>query len=164
VIYGSSHGGSGGGSFDDAVDLKLSPTTSCIGVEFFWESARLVAIRFIYEENNSSAQQFYHGSDGKSNRYYSALTNETFMMNAEERINKVTWYAGADIWYSNNRKVRYVLGIQLHTTAGRTSRLYGSSKGEMYTESYEGFTLGYAKGRSGLLVDMLQFVWYNQGE
>jgi hypothetical protein len=44
------------------------------------------------------------------------------------------------------------------------SGLYGSNKGEPYTEMYEGFTLGYPKDKCGFLVDMLQFVWYSQVE
>jgi hypothetical protein len=36
--------------------------------------------------------------------------------------------------------------------------------GEKFIDSFDGFTLGYAKAKSGLLVDMLQFVWYNYGK
>jgi hypothetical protein len=85
-------------------------------------------------------------------------------MSAVERIDKITWYVGTRSLRRGGNLTRFVSGIQFHTTAGRISQLYGSNKGDMYTESYEGFTLGYAKGRSGLLVDMLQFVWYNQGK
>jgi hypothetical protein len=150
--------------FDNAVDFKLLPTTHCIGVELFWEDNDFVAIRFIYQSNNSSDQKAYHGSHINRGHRGSPIHNETFMMHDGERINKVTWYVGTYVWSISTVKIRYVLGIQFYTTARRMSQLYGSNKGEMYTESPEGFTLGYARGRAGFLVDMLQFVWYNQGK
>ncbi|UJR38776.1 hypothetical protein I4U23_031441 [Adineta vaga] len=54
------------------------------------------------------------------------------------------------------------LSIQFFITSGRSNRVYGSEKGEMLTESYEGFTIDYAKGRSGVLLDQLQIVCNNQ--
>jgi hypothetical protein len=141
----------------------------CIGVEVFWRS-HLFAIRFIYEPDNSSIPKIYHGHHGNLNNVNPPLSNETFLLSNEERINKVTLYAGTGggtgnrVWVTGNPTIRYIMGIQFHTTTGRTSPLYGTEGEEKFTESYEGFTLGYAKGRSGLLIDMLQFVWYNQGE
>jgi hypothetical protein len=168
VRHGSSHGGSGGRPFSDAVDLKLKPMTSCIGVEVIWNRDTLFVIRFIYEEeDNMSIGKVYHGGDsGLSNLIHTySLLNETFMMNNTwERIDQVTWYVGTTGWVTGDKFVRFVLGIQFRTNARRTSPLYGSSEGDMYTESYEGFTLGYAMGKSGLLVDSLEFVWYNQGK
>jgi hypothetical protein len=164
VRYGSPHGGSNGEPFDDAVDLKLEPMTSCIGVELFWSSYLLLAVRFIYKEDNLSVPKVYHGVHGEPTKFSSTLLNEIFVMNAVERIDKIALYVGTRSLRGGGNLTRFVSGIQFHTTAGRTSQLYGSSKGDMYTESYKGFTLGYAKGRSGLLVDMLQFVWYNQGK
>jgi hypothetical protein len=138
--------------------------TSCIGVELFWSSYLLLAVRFIYTEDNMSVPKVYHGVNGEPSKFSSTLLNEIFLMSAVERIDKITWYVGTRSLRLSGNIPRFVSGIQFHTTAGRTSQLYGSNKGDMYTESYEGFTLGYAKGRSGLLVDMLQFVWYNQGK
>jgi hypothetical protein len=138
--------------------------TSCIGVELFWSSYLLLAVRFIYTEDHLSVPKVYHGVNGEPSKFSSTLLNEIFLMSAVERIDKITWYVGTRSLRLSGNIPRFVSGIQFHTTAGRTSQLYGSNKGDMYTESYEGFTLGYAKGRSGLLVDMLQFVWYNQGK
>ncbi len=166
IRYGSAHGGSGGGSFDDEIDLKLSPMKPCIGVEVFWRS-HLFAIRFIYEQDDSSLSKVYYGHHGNL-RNAKDLSNETFLLTNEERISKVTLYAGTEtrgiVWKVGNRIIRYILGIQFHTTTGRTTRLYGVNDGEKFIDSFDGFTLGYAKAKSGLLVDMLQFVWYNYGK
>jgi len=160
------HGGPSGGQFNDLEYLKLGPMASCIGVELFWNSELLFAIRFIYQQENSSIPEIYRGGDGKPSKNIQeySLHNEKFIMNGSERIDKITWYKGTNIWRYNRDGdlIEFVLGIQFHTTFGRTSVLYGISKGAMYEESYEGYILGYATGRSGLLVDMLQFVWYHQ--
>jgi hypothetical protein len=139
----------------------------CIGVEVFWKS-HLFALRFIYEQNEHSISKIYHGHYKNEGIPNPPLFNETFLLSNEERINKVTLYAGTGtgpyLWKAGGKLVHYILGIQFHTTTGRTSAFYGSKKGEKFTESYDGFTLGYVKGKSGLLVDMLQFIWYNQGK
>ncbi len=138
---------------------------SCIGVELFWNSELLFAIRFIYQQENSSIPEIYRGGHGKPSEVIDkySLRNEKFIMNGSERINKITWYKGTNIWrYGDGDLIEAVLGIQFHTTGGRISGLYGISKGAMYDESYEGYILGYATGRSGILVGMLQFVWYHQ--
>jgi hypothetical protein len=162
VIQGSPHGGRGGGrSFNDATSLGLSSTAYCTGAKLFWELDNLIAIQFIYHQDDDIASEIY-GGHGNPYMFNLSLFNETFMMHNGERINKVTCYVGTHKWLYLKTLIRYVLGIEFHTTAGRSSRLYGSNKGEAYTESYEGYTLGYAKGDSGFLVDMLQFVWYKQ--
>jgi hypothetical protein len=164
VKHGLPYGGSDGGrSFNDAKSLGLSPTSYCIGAKLFWQPDYLFAIQFIYQQNGSVASEIY-GGDGGLYIHDSSLLNETFMIHNEDRIDKVSLYVGRHTWLYRNTFVQYVVGIQFYTTAGQTSRLYGSYKGELHTESYEGYTLGYAQGRSGLLVDTLQFVWYKQGK
>jgi hypothetical protein len=164
IQYGIPHDGSSGGPFDDAVELQLKPTTYCTGVKFFYQPDYLFAGEFIYRKNDSITLRI-RGGHRDPTRYESSILSETFMMEHEERINKVTWYAGTHFWVgANSTPIPYVLGIQFYTTTGRTSGLYGSNKGEPYTEMYEGFTLGYPKDKCGFLVDMLQFVWYSQVE
>ena len=161
VIQGSPHGGPDGGrSFDDALSIGLSRTAYYMGARLFCESGYLVAIQFIYQQDRPVFSEIY-GGHGDPSRYFPSLLNETFLTNNEERINKVTWYIGTSKWLGkNNVSIQYVLGIQFHTTAERRNHLYGSDKGKAYTESYAGHTVGYAKGKSGFLVDMLQFIWY----
>jgi len=146
--------------FNDYVDLGLSQWTPFIGVEVFWLPEYLYALRFIYGEQNSSIPKIYHGD---SNLKDPAYFNEMFMLMNGERINKVTSYFGRNLWQFDGKLIPFVLGIRFQTTSGRTSQLYGSSKGDEYTESFDGFTFGYAKGRSVTLIDQLQIEWKNQG-
>lgn len=161
IKFGVAHGGDGGDPFDDATDLNLSPATPCIGVHLFWNPQYLVALRFIYQQYNPYAPIIYHGDLNKDK---SSLLDETFMMEDEERINKIILSVGKNQWYEKSHIIHHVLGIKFYTTAGRVSRHYGSENRNRFTESFEGYILGYAKGKSGSLIDMLQFVWYNNSE
>ena len=161
IIVGTAHGGAGGAPFDDQIDLKLEIMTPCVGVELFWYPDYLFAARFIYPGGDPTASKVYHGGPVERDP---PLNHETFMMQDGERINKVTWYAGKHLWSVGSELVLYVRGIQFYTNAGRKSKLYGSSDGDAYTESYDGFILGHAAGKSGTLIDQLQLTWINQGE
>ena len=156
IRIGFPHGGDGGVAFNDQTDLKLSMMTPCIGVELYWCSDDLVAARFIYPTAVSSASKVYHGIPYTHNP---ALTHETFLMQGRERINKVTWYVGEHRLVVGNKRAQYVRGIQFYTTAGRISKLYGASEGDAYTESFDGFILGPVAGKSGAVIDQLQFTW-----
>ena len=160
-IVGSSHGGEGGQPFNDQTDLKLPVMTSCLGVDVLWYPDYLFNARFIYRERNSSISTVYHE---KSDTSSGPLTHESFMMQDGEKINRVTWYAGTHRWSVDHALIRFVIGIQFHTTAGRTSRLYGSSDGDEHTESYDGFILGHAAGRSGPVIHQLQLTWINPNQ
>ena len=161
IRVGSPHGGDGGVAFNDLIDLDLSMTTPCIGVELFWYRDYLFAARFIYAANSSAVSKIYHGDPFARDP---PLTNETFMMQPGERINKVTWYAGEHGWTYRDKLIRFVRGIQFFTSAGRRSKLYGTSAGDVYTESFDGFTLGPVTGKSATLIDQLQFTWIKRGE
>ena len=161
IRFGSPHGGDGGGAFNDQIDLNLSATTPCIGVELFWYPDYLIAARFIYTTKNSSVSSVYYGDPSARDLPF---MNETYMMHSGERINKVTWYAGEHLWRVRGKAVRYVRGIQFYTSAGTESQLYGTSQGHAYTESFDGFSLGPIAGNAGTLIDQLQFTWIKRGE
>ena len=155
------HGGATSKPFDDSVDLDLSPTQACIGVELFWYDEYLFALRFIYKGQDRSASPIFHGDSSERDP---PLKTGKFMLSAGEKINKVTWYAGTHDWKYNNKLIRFVLGIQFETTNGRISPLYGSNGGDEHSESFKGYTFGYAKGTSVTLIDQLQIVWIKESE
>ena len=158
---GSPHGGEGGEPFNDQTDLSLPAMTPCLGVDVLWYADYLFNVRFIYRERNSSISTVYHKASDSSS---GPLTRESFMMQDGEKISKVTWYAGTHLWSVDDDLIRFVTGIQFQSTAGRTSRLYGSSKGDKHSESFDGFILGHAAGRSELLLHQLQLTWINPNQ
>ncbi|CAF1249330.1 unnamed protein product [Adineta steineri] len=159
IQLGFLHGGVLTTPFDDSQDLNLSMMTPCLGVEVFWYPDYLFAIRFIYGDENSFIPKIYHGDPSERTP---PLLSEKYLMENGERINKITWYAGTRNWQSDDKFIRFITGIQFFTTAGRVSPLYGSNKDDAHTESFDYYTLAFAKGGSIMLIDELQFAWKNQ--
>jgi len=165
---GSAYGNlEGGSSFDDSTELKLLTKACCVGVEVFWKRY-LRAIRFIYDRIDEFYPKIYHGNDDhRPNKVF----NEKFMLVDGENFQSVTLYVGQaeDDEYEgaiivDDEYISFITGIQFHTTNERTTRLYGMKDENEYTESFDGYVLGYVRGRSGLAIDEFQFIWYKQNE
>lgn len=167
VRYGSRIGGSGGGPFDDSHDLQLRSNARLKSIEFYSRS-QLVAIRFVYENENSSVSSECHGSDRYPNHDYTPIRNQTFSLLDDEQITKVFLYSGKGNGTHQfkviNTPIVHIMGIQFLTNKDRLTDLFGTDDGTKSNESYEGFSIGYATGRSGDIIDMLQFVWYRQSK
>lgn len=108
----------------------------------------------------NSSHGFYNDPEGLTDEYF----NSTFFLAQNEQIIKVTLYVGngtgEDI--GRNSTYRYVMGIQFHTNQQQTTIVYGSTTDEQCNQTATNQTLAYATGRSGGLIDMLQFVWFDQ--
>ncbi|UJR09453.1 hypothetical protein I4U23_013692 [Adineta vaga] len=157
--FGVDRGNPNGGiPFNDKTDLQLPYLTPCIGVELIWYPEYLFSLRFIYTADDESGSSASHGNATG----FSSLLKEKFMLRDGERITNVTTYVGTHEWTVDDKVIPFVLGIQFDTNKGRLSQLYGSNEGEKISESYDGFTFGYALGRSATLVDLLQIIWRNQ--
>jgi hypothetical protein len=78
-----------------------------------------------------------------------------------DAIEKITIYLGRRQRYQwEPRTISIVSGIQFFTVEGEVSDLFGSTTdAEGITEHFPGHTFGYTKGRAGLWIDKLQFVW-----
>jgi hypothetical protein len=87
---------------------------------------------------------------------------ERFFLIGNERINKVQVVVDHKIIYVNDIKqsVPLIRGIRFFTTNGRSSPSIDHLKGDLYTEQFNEYTVGYGTGRSGMFVDGLQFHWY----
>ncbi|CAF0914904.1 unnamed protein product [Adineta ricciae] len=127
-------------SFDDARDLLLSYTDCCIGIRLEWTNISLKSVRFLYSNNQSSHLAIPE----------ERLFSDTFMLQSNENINKINMY-------TNNGTI---VGIQLCTTDGRKSSVFGSTNGHFLTESFENYTFSYATGKQhNDQIVMLQFHW-----
>ena len=146
-------------SYDDAEDLKLSYTDRCISVKLDWVDKYLVSIQFFYSNNRSST--VYHSSSSNEIDGLSRFSN-SFTLTSNEEINKVVFYERPLRMYMKGA----IVGIQFRTTEGRKSDLFGSEDGKFVSESFVGYTFGYAKGQqhSNKGIEMLQLVWYKLSE
>jgi hypothetical protein len=88
-----------------------------------------------------------------------------FELNPNEEINNITVHVGdrqIPNEFMNGGKTLLVVGIQFHTTSGRTSRVYGGSGEAKIEPDLPGYVLGYVKGMCAGYIDSLQFVWYKR--
>ncbi len=135
-------------SFDYIRGVIVQPDTILHWIQCFYSS-------------NSSSKSFrlgpIHGFREPQDR------GELFFLDEEERISKVQVKLEYVQLYDDNvpaEKPKLVMAIQFFTTKGRSSPDISQAAGEMYTEEYPGYTLGYIAGRSGRFIDIIQFYWY----
>lgn len=169
IRYGLKYGNRAGGStFDDLNDLKLPTLTICVGVEAFWKNY-LVTIRFIYDKNDKSYPKIYHGNEDNTPCDDDGFSSNKFMLLDDEYFESVIIHVGQGEDTGGyitvcDEYISFVTGIEFRTTKGRRTCLYGLKDRYEYKESFDGYVLGYVTGRSGLVIDELGFVWYNQSE
>ena len=162
-------GGDGGSRFDDARDHGLITTGTdrhrCVSVELHWDRGsdnKLTSICFNYGRINDKFNQIgkHRGRDrGKVDSL--ELNQDTFILKPNDAIEKITVHVGRRQRFSwDPRTIPIVTGIQFYTIKGDTSDLYGSTVDtEEITEHFPGYAFAYAKGRAGLWIDKLHFVW-----
>ena len=150
IYVGMPHGGTGGGGFDDSIDIPLTAFDRCTSVQLSWYEQGLGSIRFVYATNMSSSFNGYLGQ-----------INDTFTLKPNEQINEINVFVGMYPFGGGTFNATVVLGLQFSTTLGIKTKVYGTSDGQMSTEPRrQGYNLGYVRGRAGAVVDMIQFIWY----
>ena len=89
------------------------------------------------------------------------LNQDAFVLKPDDAIEKITTFIGRRQRFSyDSRTIPIVTAIQFHTVKGEVSDIFGSTiDAKETTEYFPGYTFAYAKGRSGLWIDRLQFVW-----
>ncbi len=137
----------------------------CVSIELHWDRGndnKLTSVCFNY---GKISEKYYHigkhrGRDrGKLESL--DLNQDTFILKPNDAIEKITVYIGRRqrfLW--DTRTIPIITAIQFYTVKGDVSDIFGSTtNAEAITEHFSGYTFAYAKGRAGLLVDKLQFVW-----
>lgn len=166
---GKAIGGDGGSSFDDARDSNLMTIGvdrhHCVSIELHWDRGadnKLTSICFNYEKTNDMSSYIgkHRGRDRGSVESLD-LNQDIFVQKPNDAIEKITVYVGRRqrfLW--DPRTIKIVTGIQFYTVNGNVSDLFGSTTdAKETTEYFPGYTFAYAKGRAGLWIDKLQFVW-----
>ena len=115
--------------------------------------------QFVYSSTNQPDQMIngdIHGSGSEKD------LSERFLLDKDEKVYKVQ-VVYEDTPYELN-KVKgiapAVRGIRLFTTKGRASLSIDHAKGTKIIEQFDGYTVGYVSGRSGIHLDQIQFHWY----
>ncbi|CAF1560000.1 unnamed protein product [Adineta ricciae] len=174
LIDGKRFGGDGGTSFDDAKDLSLTVTGPnrhyCVQIELHWDRGydkKLTSICFQYETSSNKYNRSgkHRGRDGGSVDSLD-LNQDIFILKKDDHIEKIDVYVGKRQryeWIQNT--IPIITAIQFFTVKGEASDIFGSTENaEKTTEHFPGYIFAYAKGRSGLWIDRLQFVWISTQE
>ena len=97
-------------------------------------------------------------------------STSTYHLEHDEKISEVR-VKSSDMTFITPAKnlftTRIVKGLQFITTKGRhipSDVIVEHDDDVVESESFPGYTLGYATGRTGLMIDQLQFFWYRTGK
>ena len=159
ILVGKKYGGDGGSPFDDSLIQNFSCSFYIRGMISPKNSLAMDWIQFLYSSSNDPTtiiESTVIGTRGDSEQ------DERFILHPDERVIKIHIKYASQSLYVNGilQSIPLVRGIRLFTSANRVSRLIDDNQGEILTEQYDGYTLGYARGRRGLRIDQLQFLWY----
>ncbi len=119
----------------------------------------LESYQFFYRSSSDSRQELksqFHG-----NEEFVKIDEHKFDEN--EKINKVEGQIVKKIIVldngTNTTKV-LITGIQFSTTEDHANPSYDGPLGTSFSESFDGYTLGYVTGRADQYIEQIQFFWY----
>lgn len=161
IKAGQRFGGDGGAYFDDSSSLLFTHTHHLSGITLS-TSGELDSCQFIYSspcQNQSDIESDIHGLNGVR-----INSTSTYYLDHDERIKKVS-VKSYNITFVSPDESRYstkvVRRLQFTTTNGqRIPPGIALEDNTVQSESFPGYTLGYATGKAGLRIDQLQFYWY----
>ncbi len=119
----------------------------------------LESYQFFYRSSYNSHQEIksqFHG-----NEEFVKIDEHKFDEN--EKINKVEGQIVKKIIVlDNGTNITKVLitGIQFSSTEDHASHSYDGPLGTSFSESFDGYTLGYVTGRADQYIEQIQFFWY----
>ncbi|CAF0884255.1 unnamed protein product [Adineta ricciae] len=126
------------------------------------------------QDGLESYQFFYLSSHDQENVIESEVDgNQTenfkrkFFFTKNERIIRVQGRLVKKNLVSQNgtsRSISIITGLEFVSRKHRMSPSYGGELGEVFSEEYDGYMLGYIRGRSAQYVEQVQFVWYRTVE
>jgi hypothetical protein len=85
-----------------------------------------------------------------------------FLLDENEKFIKVQVFYHNVSYYIGNvlQSIPMIRGLRLFTTRGNASPSFDYGQSTVATEQFDGYTIGYVSGRSGLAIDQIQFHWY----
>ncbi|CAF0729015.1 unnamed protein product [Adineta steineri] len=160
IKSGKQFGGTGGHTFDDYIENNLTYSHYLRGMITGCKALPLDWCQFCYSSSNDNCQMII-----QTDMQGTCETDddiERFIINQNERINKIQVVIDYVILLVGDirKLVPLIRGIRFFTTNGQSSQSIDHLEGDSYTEEFYGYFVGYITGRSGLLIDQLQFHWF----
>jgi hypothetical protein len=163
VKAGTKFGGTGGSYFYDSLTKNFTYYHYLSGIitSISEKHDFLGSLQFLYssyQDNQSFIESKVHGNDG-----WKPKNSQSFILEKGERICKVQGkliHRTLTMRDTSQILVTLIGEIQFFTTKDRVSPSYNQEDGNIFTEQFDGYTLGYVAGRSGLYIDQLQLFWY----
>jgi len=163
VKAGQKFGGKGGSYFYGSLTKNITYYHYVSGIITSISEKRnfLGSLQVLYsssQDNDSLIESKIYGNDG-----WKPKITQSFILDKDERINKVQGKIINRILTMRDKSQvpTLLIGeVQFFTTKGRVSPSHHQEDGVVFIEQFEGYTLGYVAGRSGLYIDQLQFFWY----
>ncbi len=162
VKAGQKFGGKGGSYFYGSLTKNITYYHYLSGIitSINEEGNFLGSLQVLYsssQDNGSLIKSKIYGNYGRK-----PTNAQSFILDKDERINKVQGkLINRTLIIADNSQLVLLIGeVQFFTTKGRVSPSLDQEDGVKFIEQFEGYTLGYVAGRSGLYIDQLQFFWY----
>ncbi len=164
IKAGKKFGGEGGGYFDDSSSSSFTCSHYLNGVVKNIDNNGVIAYQFLYlssHDNQSRIESIVHGNKPEK------INVKPFLLNEGERINKVQIHVINHTFPMSDGSrfpTKIVNEVIFFTTKNRQTPSNFGHIGEMFTESFDGYTLGYITEKAGTRIDQLQFFWYRNSQ
>jgi hypothetical protein len=158
IKTGRKFGGDGGSDFDDSSSQNFTYSHYLSGF-LFSGIFGFDGCQFIY--TSSYDKQSRIESSVRGNGENTMDWTHKYYLNADERIEEVRVKSYNAQFGSDRVMAKIIGGLQFVTTKNRTIPPDISLTGDQVeSESFPGYTLGYATGKSDQNINQLQFFWY----
>jgi hypothetical protein len=159
IKAGEQFGDTDGIYFDDSSPSDFTCSHYFNGLITRTDKDGLESYQFLYHsphDNQPQIQSQFHGNEDFLQRY-------EYEFDKDEKIIKVEGhFVNKIILYPNGTKITKLLitGIQFISSQDHRNPLYDGQSNKSFSESFDGYTLGYVTGRSDQYIGQLQFFWY----
>ncbi|CAF1444760.1 unnamed protein product [Rotaria sordida] len=162
IKSGVEFGGSGDDAFNDSLIDGFAQSYYLRGMITGSKMKPLEWCQFLYSSPDTSENTLeseVHGTRQSVNDI------DRLFLSENQRISKVQVLVDDEMIDVNGilQLVSLIRGIRLFTTDGQASQSIDHLRGELCMEKFDGYTVKYVTGRSGLYIDQLQFHWYRDG-
>lgn len=156
VKPGKVFGNSNAFDFNDSSLFNYSTTHYLCGLDIRGENGFEI-YRFYYDSsiyNQRPIPSEFHGNEHLEFKVpFHFATNDKIKRVQGRLVNKT-------IDSDRNFTKLIITGLEFTSEDDVTSPMYRETLGEMFTEEYDGYTLGYATGKSREYIEQIQFFWY----